>query len=188
MLSECSNDDDVGIGGERPVRPPVESGAVFSPSQVGHDLRAAQSVHDFGGGMEFSHDGPSTPNFLEPQEPNLIDRIQSAWSSPCGTMATSEKGGRDAPHAQRLRLLRRVMGYEHSARAWAESVGLSEQRYNNFENGTPLSKDAAFKLVAKVPGLTTDWLWFGRLDGLPYQLALKLAPEASGKANTTPSA
>ncbi len=79
------------------------------------------------------------------------------------------------------------MGYNHSARAFAEFIGLSEQRYNNFENGTPLSKDAAFRLVAKIPGLTTDWLWFGRLEGLPYQLALELGPDASEKTNTSPS-
>jgi hypothetical protein len=137
--------------------------------------------------MEFSHKTASTPNFLELQAPNLMDGIQPAWSSSCGTMATSEKGGRDAPHAQRLRQLRRVMGYEHSARAFALLVDLGEQRYNNFENGVPLSKDAALKMVSKIPGLTTDWLFLGRTEGLSYQLALKLAPDASGKANTTPS-
>lgn len=75
--------------------------------------------------------------------------------------------------AGRLIRLRENLGYDVSAE-FAALLGISPQRWNNFENGTPLSKDVAFILVKKVPGLTLDYLFLGRPDGLPIQLARTL--------------
>lgn len=78
------------------------------------------------------------------------------------------------------------MGYE-TATAWAAFLGVSDQRWNNLETGLPLSKDMAFKLVQRVPGLTTDWLWFGNAGGLPVDLARRLGELGPGRKTVTRS-
>jgi transcriptional regulator with XRE-family HTH domain len=83
--------------------------------------------------------------------------------------------GPDAPHAQRLRTLRKVLEFETAA-AFAGRLGISPSRLSNVENGAPLGKDIAFRIVQRVPGMTLDWLWLGRPDGLPLRLAQKLEP------------
>jgi len=87
-------------------------------------------------------------------------------------MEDDEKN-KDAGQARRLRLLREVKGYK-TASHFAREMGIEYKRWNNFENGYPLSKEAAFILVKRIPGLTLDWLFFGRLDGLSFQLAREL--------------
>lgn len=101
-------------------------------------------------------------------------------------MAAAKTEGWDAESASRMVRLREFMGYEQSA-AFAAFLGMSPQRWNNLENGFPVSKAVAFLLVRKVPGLTTDWVWFGKVEGLPVQLARELAPESTGNLSTTPS-
>jgi hypothetical protein len=51
---------------------------------------------------------------------------------------------------------------------------VSTSRLGNVTGGSALSRDLAFKLVKKVPGLTLDWLYFGKPDGLPLGLAKRL--------------
>ena len=80
---------------------------------------------------------------------------------------------RDETMAERLLKLRIAMGYE-SQGAFAALLGLSAPRWNNVENGLPMSRDIAFRLVQKCPGLTLDWLYFGKPDGLPVELARRL--------------
>ncbi len=100
-------------------------------------------------------------------------------------MAAEKALGRQSPTAQRLRILREHLGCDTSA-AMAGKLGISPQRWNNFEGGLPLSKEIAFKLVRLIPGLTTDWLWFGKADGLPVHLARDLEglPEPARKGST----
>ena len=91
----------------------------------------------------------------------------------------------DDPLAERLSRLRKSLGYETGV-AFAAFLGISAQRWNNIEGGYPLSKDMAFKLVQSVPGLTLDWLYFGRADGLPLDLARRLGElGASARKSTT---
>jgi plasmid maintenance system antidote protein VapI len=68
--------------------------------------------------------------------------------------------------------------------AFATLIGIDVKRWNNFERGSPLSKEIAFILVKKFPGLTTDWLWLGKEEGLPSRLQRELA-EAVGKVITS---
>ena len=81
--------------------------------------------------------------------------------------------GPDAPHAQRLRALRKVLEFETAA-AFAGFLTISASRLSNVENGAPLGKDIAFRIAQRVPGMTLDWLWFGKTERLPFQLAQKL--------------
>lgn len=73
---------------------------------------------------------------------------------------------------ERLRQLRAAYGLTQGA--FADRLGISYNRYNNIEQGRPLGKDLAFMICQKFPGVTLDWLFFGRRDGLPYVLAERI--------------
>jgi transcriptional regulator with XRE-family HTH domain len=86
--------------------------------------------------------------------------------------------------ARRLRTLREAHGYPTS-NGFAGFLGIGANRYNNFENGVPLSREVVFLLVQSIPGLTSDWLYFGKPDGLPVELARRLGELGPpGKRNT----
>ena len=89
--------------------------------------------------------------------------------------------------AERVKRLRVAMGYE-SQGAFAALLGLSAPRWNNIEQGLPMSRDIAFRLVRNVPGLTLDWLYFGKPGGLPLDLARLLGelPSERGKRTSSP--
>jgi hypothetical protein len=97
-------------------------------------------------------------------------------------MATAAKKPEDSEIAQRLSRLREVVSGENQT-AFATRIGIEVKRWNNFERGLPLSKEVAFLLVKKVPGLTLDWLWLGIESGLPLKLQRELAE--AGKATTS---
>ena len=86
----------------------------------------------------------------------------------------------DSLVAQRITQLRLARGFEEQV-DFAKFLGVSKSRLGNVENGAPLGKDLAFKMVQKIPGLTTDWLWFGDPSGLSLQMAqlLDAAPSPS---------
>jgi transcriptional regulator with XRE-family HTH domain len=88
-------------------------------------------------------------------------------------MHTKESGGKEAPGARRLRILRKAEGGDSSS-AWAKRMGMTLPQYSNYENGVPLSKPAAVRLATRVPGLTTDWLFMGRMEGLSVDLRRRL--------------
>lgn len=75
--------------------------------------------------------------------------------------------------AERLIRLREALNYDTST-AFANFLGIMPNRYNNFENGMAMSRDVVFIMVQKVPGLSVDWLWFGKPDGLSVSLAQRL--------------
>jgi transcriptional regulator with XRE-family HTH domain len=56
----------------------------------------------------------------------------------------------------------------------ARDLGISPQRWNNVERGLPLGRELAFMLVEMVPGLTLDWLYLGRREGLTLRLDKEL--------------
>jgi hypothetical protein len=85
--------------------------------------------------------------------------------------------GRDGAIAKRLRLLRKAEG-EDSSSAWARRMNMSLPQYSNYEGGHPLSRDAAITLATRVPGLTTDWLFMGREEGLSVDLCRRLRQAA----------
>lgn len=75
------------------------------------------------------------------------------------------------------------MGYDTDT-AWANYLGVPVQRWSNVVNGVPVSKDFAILLCRKVPGLTLDYVFFGKTDGLPVALARQLG-ELSEPGNST---
>jgi hypothetical protein len=48
------------------------------------------------------------------------------------------------------------------------------QVWSNVGAGHPLSKNVAFLLVAKCPGMTLDWLFLGRTGGLTLDMFKRL--------------
>lgn len=99
-------------------------------------------------------------------------------------MAKSIKVAEDSPVAgqgERLKLLRETLGYR-TAMSFAAFLDIGYTRYHPFEKGQTLSRDVAFRLVERVPGLTLDWLYFGKPDGLPIELARHLG--VFGKRST----
>lgn len=87
----------------------------------------------------------------------------------------------------RLRRLRRAYGFVKSS-GFAAFLGVSPTRWSNFERGLPLSRDMSSRLTKRIPGLTLDWLYRGRSEGLPLELARRLgALDEPGKATKEPS-
>lgn len=97
-------------------------------------------------------------------------------------MATPETGGPTAPTAVRMRTLRIAEGYGNRAKEWAAKLGITPSRLSNIENGLPLSSEVALLTAKKVPGVTLDWLYLGKLDAVPLELRQRLqAAEEAGK-------
>lgn len=111
----------------------------------------------------------------------MLDGFESHPAAPFVLMTKPPKRTATKPAAtlelpdqvERLKLLRAMLGYETST-AFAAFLGIGLQRYNAFENSSPLTRDVAFLIVQRVPGLTLDWLFFGKADGLPLELARNL--------------
>lgn len=117
---------------------------------------------------------PDIPKSLEVQGPRSLDG-KIIWKS-----ALSEEMAR-TPHptdnsevARRLSVLRQAVAGENQT-AFALRLGIEIKRWNNFERGFALSKEIAFLLVQKIPGVTLDWLWLGNESGLPLKLQMELA-------------
>lgn len=92
--------------------------------------------------------------------------------------------GADEDQARRLKRLREAFDYD-TVVGFAAFLGISANRWYNFENGKPLGREIAFLLVQRLPGLTLDWLYFGRPDGLPLELARRLGVfDLPGNRNT----
>ena len=90
-------------------------------------------------------------------------------------MVAYKSEGPNSPLARRMRRLREALGYKVATKFAVDFVGVSPTRWNNFERGRqPLSRSVAEMLVRKVPGLTSDWLLYGKPDGLSVQLYRQL--------------
>jgi hypothetical protein len=53
-------------------------------------------------------------------------------------------------------------------------------RLHNVECGAPLSKEMALRIVRKFPGVTLDWLFLGRTEGLTAEMARALSEPSKG--------
>lgn len=70
----------------------------------------------------------------------------------------------------RLASLRAATMPDLSQKAWAEKHGFSPTQFNNWEKGTRrIPVDDAERLCARY-GLTLDWIYRGRAEGLPENL------------------
>jgi plasmid maintenance system antidote protein VapI len=104
---------------------------------------------------------------------NLLNSVQNIWMASSPAMVDGTWSGRNSPEAQRLELIRQLLE-KPTQRAFADFLGISPPRLANIAAGAPIGKDLAFTIVKKVPGITTDWLWFGKTEGLSFQIAQRL--------------
>jgi hypothetical protein len=98
-------------------------------------------------------------------------------------MAKPEPSKQDLAVAQRLKRLRQAEA--KNAAEFAARLGLAPPRWYNFEAGFPLPRDVAIKIVQTVPGVTLDWIYLGRREGLTVAMAQKLGEMPSDSAETT---
>jgi transcriptional regulator with XRE-family HTH domain len=89
--------------------------------------------------------------------------------------------GPDFERSQRLKRLREVTRPGSQTR-FAQELGISLARWNNFERGSPLSIEIAQKLVRIIPGLTLDWLYNGERRGLSVELDRRLHEAETAEA------
>lgn len=76
--------------------------------------------------------------------------------------------------AVRLRAVRKAYSTE-SRRGWAAACKFNATQYTNWENGSRrIPLEAAERLSQKF-GLTLDWIYLGRWDGLPARVRADLA-------------
>ena len=71
---------------------------------------------------------------------------------------------RDQESAKRMRHLRQAWGFKTSS-AFAKFLGISEERWNNVENGYPVSVAVA-KLLYEKADVSIDYTWRGECGGL----------------------
>ena len=121
----------------------------------------------------------------------MLDGLESLTEAPSLAMAKKvSKSTKREPvdelpgQSERLKRLRTAHGFATST-AFAAFLDVSVQRWNAFENGAPLSREVAFLLVRKISGLSLDWLYFGKTEGLPLELARRLGVlDPPGKRTT----
>ena len=84
--------------------------------------------------------------------------------------------------SKRARRLREAMGFNGRGAqlAFANFLGVDRGRWNNVECGAPLSKEMALRIVRKFPGVTLDWLFLGRTEGLTAEMARALSEPSKG--------
>ena len=84
--------------------------------------------------------------------------------------------------SKRVRRLREATGFigRGGQQAFANFLGVDRGRWNNVECGAPLSKDMALRIVRKFPGVTLDWLFLGRPEGLTVEMARMLLGSSKG--------
>ena len=113
---------------------------------------------------------------------NLFDSKNNLSAASCGTMAKPETGGPEHELARRLRVLR--ASTKRSGPNFAAWIGVEYARWNNYERGYALPAPIALILCQRVPGLTLDWLYRGRLEGMTLDLVRRLEVAESGKSTT----
>ena len=100
-------------------------------------------------------------------------------------MAVKSKGGKWAPHAVRLRVLRYAL-FKEKPSDFARRLKVSAQRLSNMENGYPLSIDIANKIRFAAPGMTLDWLYHGDERSIPADMLMRLREEALKPEHQSP--
>ncbi len=99
-------------------------------------------------------------------------------------MNGTETGGRFAPTAIRMRVVRRASAYPRPE-DFCKFLGITRTRLSNAENGFPISTGLARIVVTKMPWISLDWLLFGKEDGLAGAVLQRLLPLVAEESDTT---
>jgi transcriptional regulator with XRE-family HTH domain len=82
---------------------------------------------------------------------------------------------------RRLQLLRIAKGFA-TKRAFAQTIGVEEDRYDKWEKGMALIPPAIVLTLVQRFGITSDWLYFGNESGLTVVLQQDLIAAAARAA------
>lgn len=116
----------------------------------------------------------------------MTDMPEDASMPHSRRMAVREKGGKWAPHAVRLRVLRSAL-FGDTQSKFARRLNAGIQQYSNIENGFPLSIDIANRIRLAAPGVTLDWLYHGDERAIPLDMLTKLRDEARKSEHQPPA-
>jgi len=83
----------------------------------------------------------------------------------------------------RARTLRVKLGFDQ-AKIFAEHIGVEEERWGQIERSDRISMALIRILCEKIPGLSADWLLFGKIDGLSLGMAKILTEDQSKDARS----
>jgi hypothetical protein len=75
-------------------------------------------------------------------------------------------------YRRRIRLLRKLKGMNQTE--WTAFTGIAYKKWNHYERGYPISREALWIIHDRLPGISTDWIWFGRMLGLAPDLKRRL--------------
>lgn len=78
---------------------------------------------------------------------------------------------------ERLIHLRKQLGYKEAV-DMADAIGVDQNTYTRWERGETYPQVPNLLKLKRVTGVTADYLFFGDLSGLPFQLIRLLAPAA----------
>src|SRR4029077_867925 len=68
-------------------------------------------------------------------------------------------------YRRRLRILREIVSGDNQT-DFAKRLGVDYKRWSNYERGYPVPREVAFLLHDKFPGMSIEWIWFGKYSGL----------------------
>lgn len=85
---------------------------------------------------------------------------------------------------RRLRHLRRAL-FDESGPVFARRLGVSYERWNNYERGLPLSRDVAIRLCERIPGMSLDYLFFGTMNGLSGRIIEQLRDSSASPSKSS---
>lgn len=68
-------------------------------------------------------------------------------------------------YRRRLRIMREILAGENQTE-FARRLGVDFKRWSNYERGYPVPREVAFLIHQKFPGMSIEWIWFGKIDGL----------------------
>lgn len=130
------------------------------------------------------HATMSNSNFLKQQATNSFVTKKIEFAAVSGAMTSSEKGGRFAPTAVRMRAIRRAS--IHKTRAgFADFLGISVSRLSNVENGLPIGRGLQDLIIKKLPWVSRSYLMDGDEGALTGHARQTLAPLVAEESNTT---
>ena len=156
---------------------PVISGVVMPAGQFRDGTDSAQGFKNGGGCCEFKH-ARTLSEIISDCKPEMSSLGRENYfgdSSP--DMAGPDSIDNKAV-AGRLRRVMDAYGIR-TVRQFAQALEVAEDRLGVPMRGGSLSNQIAFKVCQKFPGVTLDWLYFGRADLLSPSMQKSLG-EAPG--------
>jgi DNA-binding XRE family transcriptional regulator len=81
-----------------------------------------------------------------------------------------------AAYRERIKLMRKACG-NLSQTEFTLLIGIAYKTWSHYEQGYAMPKEAAFVIHERLPGMSIEWLWFGKEGNLSpeWRVRLKLA-------------